>query len=531
MLVAAALTGAVSCNEDSVSGNTLENILLSRHELHLTQGSQYELTYTLLPESISVEESLVWTSENTDVATVENGIVTAVSPGSTRIVIELAGVTDMCNVNVSDMQLDSIVLNETSVRLAIGSEMQLEASVFPEGMDAGIEWSSDNSDIASVDENGNVTAHAEGLAIITASVGDVYAKCNVVVEPGEIESISLTPESVDLKVGEKHELTLTITPEEFSDVHVSWSSENERVATIANGTVSAISAGQTVITAAVGEMTATCTVNVSNIEVESVTLDVTSTTLMVGETLQLTATVLPENATVSDVSWSTSNSAIATVTNSGLVSAVAPGEVEITATSGEKSAVCSITVEREGGSIGDTDWQVGDVFDVAGYDKGVVVGVSDTYITIMHTVIGKAAWSTATVETQVWEYGLADGRDGTSLLKEYAAGHPGEYPAIEWCVSQGENWFMPLQTELTPVLREYEAINAGLSELGGSQIVVEDGGTGSVFWTCIEYDWDATKAKTAYYEKYSWSTEWMISTGSHVKTEEHYVILLQRIDF
>lgn len=525
LAVAAILIGAVSCNEDVSLQGGIDDILLSRHSLSLTVGGEYELTYRILPEDAETDSLAVWSSEDESVVTVEAGLVTAVGTGTAGIVLEIAGKTDRCEVTVSDIQIDSIILSETMVRLPIGGTVQLEATVSPEDAVCDLSWSSDNEGIASVDENGMVTAVSEGLAVIQASAGEVYAKCSIVVEPKEVENVTVDPGELNLKVGEKSELTLTIEPEELADSYVLWASDNENVATVANGTVSAISAGEAVITATVGGMSASCNVSVTNVEVESIVLNYTEYTLKEGETVQLTAVVKPDNATDADVVWSTGDRNVAAVSKDGLVTAVSSGETVITASAGGMDAVCTVTVESDAPVV---EWEVGDLYDVEGHDKGIVALVSDTYITVMHLEIGSAQWSTVMVNTDLWDDFTGYGKEGTELLIQYAEEHPGEYPAAEWCASQGGDWYIPSETELLELMKNHEAINAGLEANGGTAMTVENGAR---YWTCYESDFSAENAKSGYFMEYDWDPGVMyVTNGGRLKTETHYVILIQRIE-
>lgn len=529
--VAAAFLGAVSCEEESspVEGG-LENVLLSRHTLSLTVGGEYTLTYKLLPEDAEVKGTAEWTSGDESIATVTDGKITAVGAGSTDIILAFADKTDLCHVTVSEEQVESITLNETDVKLSVGATCQLDATLAPEGIDSQVQWTTDDETVATVDENGLVTAIGEGLAVIRAAVGDVYAKCSVLVDPMQIESVSVEPSSLDLKVSEKGELTVTILPVELADSYVQWTSDNDNVATVANGTVSAISAGDAVITATVGGKSATCTVTVSNIEVESVTLNITEYTMKVDESLQLEATVSPDNATDRTVTWTSSDNAVATVDKTGKVMAMAPGEVTITAAAGTVSATCRITVERDGGSVGDTDWEVGDLFDVPGYDKGIVTEVSSTYIKIMHMKIGYTQWATVIENTGVTDPQVAaSGKEITERLKTFVGSRLDEYPALAWCVEQGDNWYMPSKKEAADVLLVAETLNVALEENGGDLIdTTSDKFTYTYpngVWACSEYGWDENNAELAYTDNYGASTDY------DSKTDSHYVIVLQQIDF
>ena len=164
-----------------------------------------------------------------------------------------------------------------------------------------------------------------------------------------VESVSLDKSSIDLEVGEKYTLNATVLPENAADKYVNWSSSDESVATINNGEVTALSAGQATITVTTrdGEYTATCVVNVTekDIPVTGVSLNNKSLELNVGGSQTLVATVLPTNATNKGVSWESTNNNIATVVD-GVVTAISEGEAIITVTTvdGGYKDYCTIKV-------------------------------------------------------------------------------------------------------------------------------------------------------------------------------------------
>ncbi|MCQ2138224.1 MAG: Ig-like domain-containing protein [Bacteroidales bacterium] len=169
-------------------------------------------------------------------------------------------------------------------------------------------------------------------------------------ELAAVAGISLNKTSMTLTEGATQTLTATITPSNATNKNVTWFSSNTSVATVdANGKVTAVKAGTATITAktADGGKTATCTVTVSaaTVAVTGISLNRSSYTMDIGGTMTLTATVLPSNATNKTVSWSTSNSSVATVSN-GVVTAKGAGTATITAKTadGNKTASCSITV-------------------------------------------------------------------------------------------------------------------------------------------------------------------------------------------
>lgn len=159
-----------------------------------------------------------------------------------------------------------------------------------------------------------------------------------------VESISITPSEVSVERDMTYQLKATISPNDATEKKVSWSSSDLKVATVSeNGLVTGVNKGSAIITAAAGGKKATCQVTVTW-EVQSVTVEPASLKMTrAGETSQLTASVLPEGS--GEVVWNSSDKAIATVSPEGIVTAVGEGITTITATAGNKSATCEVTVE------------------------------------------------------------------------------------------------------------------------------------------------------------------------------------------
>ena len=176
------------------------------------------------------------------------------------------------------------------------------------------------------------------------------------IAPSAIMATSVTlnqTEATLTAAGATVQLTATVLPENASNKSVTWSSSNENVATVsATGLVTAVANGTATITATAADGSgkkATCAVTVNiPVPATSVTLNQTEATLTAaGATVQLTATVLPENASNKNVTWSSSNESVATVSETGLVTAVANGTATITATAADgtnKTATCVVTV-------------------------------------------------------------------------------------------------------------------------------------------------------------------------------------------
>ncbi|WP_295959597.1 SUMF1/EgtB/PvdO family nonheme iron enzyme [uncultured Alistipes sp.] len=163
--------------------------------------------------------------------------------------------------------------------------------------------------------------------------------------PIAVGGITLDKTQLTLNPTQSKTLTATVTPEDAADKTVTWSSSDTQVATVNDsGKVTAVAVGSATVTAKAGGMSATCAVTVAPVEVDNVTLDKTELTLNPTQSKTLTAIVTPEDATDKTVTWSSSNTKIATVDDSGKVTAAGRGSATITAKAGGMSAFCTVTV-------------------------------------------------------------------------------------------------------------------------------------------------------------------------------------------
>ena len=241
--------------------------------------------------------------------------------------------------------VSSVILNKTSLNMCAGTFETLVATVKPDNAtDKTVTWSSSNPEVASVDDSGEVTALREGSATITAKAGEKTADCIVTVFVA-VSYIELSETSVSLMEGETATLSATVMPDNATDKTVTWSSSNEKIATVENGKITAIKVGEATIIASAGDKKAECKVTVTPVPVSSVTLDQSEVELEVGQSVSLVATVEPDNATDKTITWSSSDDSIAKVDVNGIVTALEPGEAIISANSGEQSAECLVTVK------------------------------------------------------------------------------------------------------------------------------------------------------------------------------------------
>jgi len=253
----------------------------------------------------------------------------------------------------------SVSAKATSIRISVNQitiqpngTYQLSVTLTPANS-SGVKWSSSNTSVATVNGSGLVKGVGSGTAIITVTTTDgsnLSASCNVTVSQ-LISSLSLNPSSMEIYTGSSKTITANISPSNASNKSLKWTSTNTGVATVSNGTIKAVAPGTATITAATtdgSKKSASCVVTVKQ-GVTSLSLNKTSATLGVGNSTQLTVTVHPGNASNKSVSWSSSNSGVASVNSSGLVTAKTAGTATITVKSNDgtnKSASCTITVKE-----------------------------------------------------------------------------------------------------------------------------------------------------------------------------------------
>ena len=386
--------------------------------------------------------------------------------------------------------VESIAVTPDNVVMTVGDKDTLSVGYVPENAEnKSVVWSSSDEAIVTVEE-GVLTAVAAGDAVITADCDGVTDECTVTVNEKdiEVESVELNKTEAELVVGETFRLEATVLPEEASGLTVTWSSSASEIVSVDDeGNVSALSEGKATITAEAGGVKATCDVTVSSasIPVESVTVSEESIEIKIGETFTLTATVLPENAEDKTVTWSSSDNAIATVSDDGVVTGVAVGNATIVAAAGQRTAVCSVKVS--GADSGDdpiadikTDWTVGELFDVPQYGKGVVFQVGEDFIKVVSMVENiYRQYSLYDLELKCTDVELADGKSVTDDIEN--AGEIGNYPAMQWCRGKGDLWYLPTLVELEELYSQSSAVNATLAANGSGNLPI-------MVWSCIESD-------------------------------------------
>lgn len=297
---------------------SVESISLNSQTGELRVGEQTTLIATITPDN-ATNKSVTWKSDNTEAATVENGVVTAVGEGKANITVTTVdgNKTATCEITVLTeeepepdpepevINVENVTLNSQNEELKIGDTVTLVATITPSNAtNKNVTWSSDNTNVATVN-NGVVRAVGEGKANITVTTvdGNKTATCMITVLPEEepepepeptpepdpepevinVESVALNSQNEELKIGETTTLVATVMPSNATNKKVVWSSDNTNVATVNNGVVTAVGEGSANIkvTTVDGNKTAVCKITVVDEQedvISTISYDITDST-------------------------------------------------------------------------------------------------------------------------------------------------------------------------------------------------------------------------------------------------------------
>ena len=326
----------------------------------LTAGQTLDLSASALDARGNVIPSamMAWASSAPAVATVSGGKVTAVSIGTAQITASSGGKSGAASIVVSGTAVASVQVTPSSSSLAVGNTTQLTAQAVDASGNAvsgvALSWTSSNTAVATVSSSGLVKAVNAGNATITASTGTQSGTSAVAVSgapaPVTVSALTVSPSSAMLDVGAALQLSATVTDAAgnvLTGRTITWSSASPAVATVSStGVVSGVAAGQTTITATCEGKSSTVSVTVQA-PVASVVVTPSPDTLTVGGSKQLSAIVKDNKGNVltgRTITWRSLAPAIASVSVTGLVTALATGNASVTATVSGVTGDAAVTV-------------------------------------------------------------------------------------------------------------------------------------------------------------------------------------------
>ena len=432
-----AIVSATTINVDQFSAQCLVKVIpktfsfeIEEKELTMTDGEKKQIKVVITPSNAT--NIFIWESKNTDVAVVDTaGWVTAVGVGTAIIKAtstDGTNLSDSCKITVLPVLVSSVSLNKENVILKNNESLKLEAKLTPENASNKIVvWESLNADIVTVSSEGLLKGVGIGTTkvVVTTTDGtELSDTCIVSVEPIMISSMSLNKTSATLNVGDNLFLAVAVKPNDATNKSVSWKSSDETIATVnANGVVTALSLGETVITVTATDgsgVSATCVVTVVPTKVSSVSLSETSATLNKGESLTLTATVKPDDVTDKSVDWTSSDETVATVSEDGVVTAIGTGTAEITATASDgsgQSATCVVTVSEQVTIIWNQKFEA-----VVGDAIQLLAEASDGRQVMFRAVAPNGGYVTPELVNDNGVWSVTFNRTGAVILEAYVEG-------------------------------------------------------------------------------------------------------------
>ena len=348
----------------SVPPTTLQSITVSPTTASIITGATQQFIATGHYSDSSTQNltsSVTWTSSSAAASINSSGLATGLSAGTSTIGAAYMGDTATATLTVTlpPVTLQSIAVTPASAMINKAATQQFTATgtysdSSTQNITSQVAWSSSVNGIASIDTTGLATAHLPGMTQIQATLSGQTGSATLTVNPATLTSIAVTPATATVANGtsQQYKAVGSFNDGSTQDMtsNVTWSSSNTAEATINSaGLASTLSTGTVTISAQSGGQTGTATLTISSATPTSLQITPSSiSNLPAGDVQQLTTTATftdgsSQNVT-SSAAYSTSDPAVATVNQSGLLSAVGPGSATITATLGGATATLPVTI-------------------------------------------------------------------------------------------------------------------------------------------------------------------------------------------
>lgn len=273
-----------SCGPDEPDNNgptgpttvAVTGVTLNKTSLSLVEGNSETLTATVSPDN-ATNKAVSWKSSDASIASVDGtGKVTAVKAGSATITVSTTdgSKTATCSVSVTPktISVTGVAIEPSTLEIKEGATFQLKATVSPAGASQAVDWASPSPHIATVDQNGLLTAVAPGtvrIVVRSKAFTDKQGFCDVTVtQDNTLTGISLDADEITIAAGDSRNLTVIFYPEYASNKNVTWKSSDASVVTVSDGKVFGLKEGTATVTATSeeGSFTAECVVIVGKAE-------------------------------------------------------------------------------------------------------------------------------------------------------------------------------------------------------------------------------------------------------------------------
>ncbi|HVV81981.1 MAG TPA: Ig-like domain-containing protein [Kofleriaceae bacterium] len=356
--------GAIGCGDPTYTSLQVEPTMIT---LHRGESMSVTASYVtnMVPRAVGSEAT--WQSLLPSIAAVSAGSdghaqITGVGNGATQVVVTASTLHATVRVEVIDPDITGLTIEPPSVTLPAGLQTQLTAQArlvdgSTHAVTGQVTWESAQPEVATIDAAGEVTTHATGTAVITATLEDQMAIATVTVTAAKLTAIAVTPDSPQVPIGATRSLTATgtFTDGSMRDVTamVQWSAQFPAVASVSLvGVVTGNQLGSTKVTAQMGNVLGSTTVMVVPPVLVSIAVTPANPTIAVGQAQAFLATGTYSDASTANltamVTWSSSMMNVATISNAagtqGRASALAMGTTSIKATLGAIEGMTNLTV-------------------------------------------------------------------------------------------------------------------------------------------------------------------------------------------
>ncbi len=492
--------GASASVTVTVTDAVLQGIALTPPSLTLAKNTTAALRATGTfsdGTTRDVTSQVTWGSSDTSVVTIAAGVVTARAPGAAVVAAATAdgALSATASVTVTDATLVSMAVTPGTVAMAAGLTQQLTATgTFSDGtsqdLTATVGWTSTNVAVAAVsnaaDSAGVVSGLAPGTATIRASLSGVNASAAVTISNAALRSIVVSgPTSLAKGMSATFKALGTFTDGSTKDVTslVAWSSTNQGVVAVSSGGVATgLVVGGANVVAQAGAISGSAAVTVTAVTLQSITVSPGSRTLPVGATQQFVATGVfsdqsSQNLT-SQVTWKTSDAAVATISSAGLLTAMAQASnVTVTAALSGISGAANVTVSQA--------VVVGVL--VTPPSTSVAKGTTTSYVATAsysdgssQVVTGSASWSTASSSIATVAAGVATGvGTGNTTVQASFGGYSGSAALTVTDATLSSLSLSPAKTTVAAGVSVQFTATGSFSD-GSTQDL-----TGSVAWTAV----------------------------------------------
>lgn len=337
-----------SCSKED---ETLDSVSIDKSKTELKVGEEMVMKFTYSPKELQTPE-VTWESSNTEIATIDSrGCLKAKKAGTSMVTmtsITNPSLKDKCLITVTDINANSIKLNEKQMEMIGGETFQLEYTIDPPTATKEILWTSDNPQIAMVD-SGLVTGIYPGETFIYVRVKNslLSDKCKVTVLTTDITDIILSETSVKLEMDRTFTLTATVQPDFTTQKEVKWSSSDNSVATVKDGVVKGINIGICSIyaTSEDGKIIKECKIEVIPVQVQGITINGNYDNILINDQFSIDYTISPADAANKNVTVTSSDTHIIAVEPDGSLKAVAKGVASITITTEDGQFTTSLQIK------------------------------------------------------------------------------------------------------------------------------------------------------------------------------------------